>query len=67
MELVRMFLLRMHAWGACTDPYELKAGNHPLLGNNPDINIEKEFGKESGINELVETTKTRCTKYIDLP
>ena len=46
---------------------QYKDDNHPILGNNPDINIEKEFGKDSGLNEMSEAIKAKCAKYIDLP
>lgn len=44
-----------------------KDTNHPILGNDPDINIEEEFGKDSGMNEMSEAVKIKCAKYIDLP
>ena len=46
---------------------QYKDVNHPILGNDPDINIEKEFGKDSGMNEMSEAVKIKCAKYIDLP
>lgn len=46
---------------------QYKDHNHPILGNNPDINIEKEFGKDSGMNNFAESIQTKCAKYIDPP
>jgi len=31
---------------------QYKNVNHPILGNHPDINIEDDFGKDSGMNEF---------------
>ena len=46
---------------------QYKDGNHPILGNHPDISIEDDFGKDSGMNEFAESVQTKCAKYIDLP
>ena len=44
---------------------QFKDENHPILGGDPDLDLEEEFGK--GMNEMSEAVKIKCAKYIDLP
>ena len=44
---------------------QFKDQNHPILGGDPDLDLEEEFGK--GMNEMSEAVKIKCAKYIDLP